>query len=253
MQNIFIIIASHKKYKAPHDEIYKMVEVGAENRENHFAKYKDNDGIENISTKNSSYCELTALYWAWKNVNYDIVGLVHYRRYFSKSYFSRLYNFKNIIDKKTINKLLKNNDFILPKTTKLKKTIYQHSIAHYNDGHMDLTRDVIKDISPDYLAAFDFVMAQKKGHFFNMFIAKKEIANKYLSWLFQILGEVEKRYVFCCKDPRSVRVFGYISESLLDVYIIKNHLSYSERSVVYLEAPNLFKRVLNKIKKFLIS
>ena len=44
----------------------------------------DNTG-ENISEKNSMYCELTAQYWAWKNLNADYYGFFHYRRYLNFS------------------------------------------------------------------------------------------------------------------------------------------------------------------------
>ena len=84
-----IIIATHKKYQMPADKMYLPVHVGAEGKKDSdgndldLGYVKDNTG-DNISLKNPSFCELTGLYWAWKNVDSDYVGLAHYRRHFSE-------------------------------------------------------------------------------------------------------------------------------------------------------------------------
>ena len=80
MDTIKIIVATHKKYKMPNDSIYLPVQVGTENKES-LGYQPDNDG-ENISSKNPYFCELTGLYWAWKNLDADYIGLSHYRRHF---------------------------------------------------------------------------------------------------------------------------------------------------------------------------
>ena len=105
MSKITVIIATHKKYQMPKDKLYLPLHVGAEGKDD-IGYQKDNDG-KNISKKNPFFCELTGLYWAWKNLDSDYIGLVHYRRYF--------YDRNKIIGDKKISKILSNNDIILPK------------------------------------------------------------------------------------------------------------------------------------------
>ena len=78
--NIKIIVATHKKYKMPKDDIFLPLHVGNQGKES-IGFICDNTG-ENISVKNPFWCELTGLYWAWKNLKCDYLGLVHYRRHF---------------------------------------------------------------------------------------------------------------------------------------------------------------------------
>lgn len=61
----------------------------------------DNVG-ENISEKRNSFCELTVMYWAWKNMQADYYGLCHYRRYLSFAEHSANIIEKNYIDSKLI-------------------------------------------------------------------------------------------------------------------------------------------------------
>ena len=87
----------------------------------------DNTGI-NISKDNPYYCELTALYWAWKNYeklgNPDNIGLAHYRRFLEfkkensfieKIFLKNLKRYLPLISNKNIFEYCKNYDLILPK------------------------------------------------------------------------------------------------------------------------------------------
>ena len=119
MKNVKIIIATHKKYQMPKDEIYLPVQVGKEGKE--FLGYQiDNQG-NNISSKNSYYCELTGLYWAWKNLDADYIGLSHYRRHFSvtkklpKDIDRRI---DKVLKYDEVEKILEKTDIILPKKRK---------------------------------------------------------------------------------------------------------------------------------------
>ena len=80
-KKIEIYIAVHKKANVLRREGYIPLHVGAEGKED-LGFVKDNTG-DNISCKNPNYCELTGLYWIWKNSNYNKVGLSHYRRFFA--------------------------------------------------------------------------------------------------------------------------------------------------------------------------
>ena len=74
-----VIVATHKEYPMPTDPLYLPVQAG---RALHAPlAYTGDDSGENISDRNRNFCELTCLYWAWKNLNEDAVGLCHYRRY----------------------------------------------------------------------------------------------------------------------------------------------------------------------------
>ena len=88
---IKILICCHKKCELPKDDIFLPIQVGAAISDVDLDMQRD-DSIngkicDNISEKNKNYCELTAMYWAWKNIkeiypNIDYIGLNHYRRYF---------------------------------------------------------------------------------------------------------------------------------------------------------------------------
>ena len=83
MKSVKIIVATHKNFNEPRDkELYMPVHVGAEGKDD-LGYQKDNVG-ENVSTLNPYFCELTGIYWAWKNLDVDYLGLVHYRRFFTK-------------------------------------------------------------------------------------------------------------------------------------------------------------------------
>ena len=82
MKNIKIYIAAHKKTELPQKDGYIPLQVGAALHDD--LGYLKDDVGDNISSKNPNFCELTGLYYIWKNEKADIVGLSHYRRFFLK-------------------------------------------------------------------------------------------------------------------------------------------------------------------------
>lgn len=244
--DVKIIIATHKKYEMPKDNMYLPLHVGSSGKKD-LGYTKDNTG-ENISTKNPYFCELTGLYWAINNLENDYIGLVHYRRYFKGKTKSKN-KFDKIIDKKEIEKLLKNYDVILPKKRNYYiETLYSHYKHTMYVEPLDKTRDIINKLYPEYLKEFDKLKKRTSAHMFNMFIMKKDILKDYSNWLFKILFELEKEIDVSKYDTFHSRFYGRISELLLDVYINTNNIKYTELPVLNIEKVNWVKKGTSFLK-----
>lgn len=212
--------------------------------------YRDNSGV-NIAEKNSSFCELTGLYWAWQNgifKNNQYVGLVHYRRYFAgKTLYLKK---KQIASESELLTILEKYDVILPR----KRNYFIESIySHYQHAHhikdLELTRAVISELQPEYLESFDTVMQGRKLHLYNMFVMSSEKASEYCHWLFSILFELEKRVDVTHYDNYQKRVFGFIAERLFNVWLVHHQLKFCEIPVVNLEGENLLKKAIDLLKR----
>lgn len=241
--NTKIIVATHKKYQMPKSDIYLPIQVGSTLHPNQdFGYQKDNQGT-NISLKNPAFCELTALYWAWKNLDAEHIGLCHYRRYFASPRLRTIIlkgedtRFQHLLTTSEANELLKSSDIILPKLRKYYiETLYDHYVHTMHPEPLDLTREIIAEKYPDYLPEFDQLKVRRSAHMFNMFIMQRDQLNAYCTWLFDILFELEhratKQGIATVYDPFHARFYGRISELLLDVYLHTNSLPYRELRVI---------------------
>lgn len=196
--------------------------VGAAQRESDYGYQRDDAG-ENISTKNPTYCELTGLYWMWKNAKDDeVLGLCHYRRYFDSS-----------VD---YAKLLEACDVILPEPIYFQVPLrVEYCCAHVCEDYQAL-REAVASVSPDYLQAFDEAMDDNLLSPYNMFIAPREFVDAYCSWLFSVLAEVEKN-VKLSPYPYQRRVFGFMSERMMQVFVRKNNLRVKRIPVYNTDEP----------------
>lgn len=171
---------------------------------------------DNIDFLNPWYCELTGLYYLWKHVNDDIVGLEHYRRYF-------WYN-NHLLDKNTIKNTLLEHDIICirsgysyqrPPRTWLEK----------NRKWYDMQKFLIfikKYVGEDYYNACIEHLNSNWHALGNMFIAKKEVINEYCEFIFDLLFkymEAEKYYGRCLPS----RIMGYFTEFLFGAWLKFNN------------------------------
>lgn len=197
------------------------VQAGAALTEKRVADILDNTG-ENISYKNVNYCELTVLYWIWKNcldhsrdnTCQKYYGLFHYRRWLELS-------------DADIKKISKNDiDVILPFPTVHEPDISEHHTRYIKEQDWDAMLCALKELSTEYYNRCDKIFSQKYMYNYNILIAKNHVLRRYCEWLFPILERVEQ-----LSDPkgdeRTDRYIGYIGENLLTLYFMacKNDLN----------------------------
>lgn len=233
--DVKVIVATHKPYWMPTDEMYVPVRVGAEGKDD-LGFTPDNAG-ENISSKNANYCELTGLYWAWKNLQCEYLGLAHYRRHFTM--LKGTNDRRDVLSLDQARDLLSDVDVLLPiKRNYWIETNYQQYIHAHHVEDLDETRKILEERYPKYVKAYDESMKKTTGHRFNMFIMKKELADRYCEWLFDVLFELEKRLDISGYSSNDQRVFGFVSERLLDVWLVTNNIQYKDVPYMFLEKQN---------------
>ncbi|MCR5099842.1 MAG: DUF4422 domain-containing protein [Butyrivibrio sp.] len=254
MDLIKIIIATTKKYKLPDDPVYLPLQVGATKKgeiiQTGIGYQKDNTG-ENISSKNPSYCELTGLYWAWKNLDAEYIGLVHYRRYFASPDSNKQMDpYDRIVGGGELMRLVQKYPIIVPEPRKYYiETLESHyAHTHYED-QLVIARKAVKKFYPEYLESFDKVLKQTSGYMFNMMILRRDFLNDYCTWLFRILKEIEKNIDAKDLGAYQGRYIGRIAEIIFNVWLDYQLTSgkvskddICELPCIHLEKINWFKK-----------
>ncbi len=223
---IKIIVATHKRYEMPEDKIYLPLHVGAEGKTDEngspldLGYIRDNTG-DNISEKNPYYCELTGLYWAWKNLDCEYLGLVHYRRYFILKKNRQMDSpFEKILNTEDVNYLIENYRVVVPRKRHYYiETLYSHYAHTHYAKHLDITRGIIQKQYPEYIQSFDFVMKQRYGYMFNMMIMERSLLDQYCRWLFDILFTLEELMGTPDVSFYQGRFYGRVSEILWNVWL----------------------------------
>ena len=269
--NIKVLIATHKKYLMPMDDVYLPVRVGNALANDDFGYQPDNEG-ENISSKNPYYCELTAIYWAWKNdKNSDFIGFFHYRRYLSfkkditkkpnvwgvieEDHFSESFIDKYGYTRKDILNQLSESDIVLPQKrditampgmgANMREQFSSNHSLHKKD--LDIMLEVLHEKYPEFDDYADKYLAGKYTYLNNIFIMKRHIFDKYCEWLFDILFECDKRIDYSDYSTEAIRTPGHLAERLLNIYILylKANTEYriNELPTIYINKTDPFAEI----------
>ena len=240
------------------NETYTPIMVGSFSFSGETSFQRDDEG-DNISNKNKYYCELTGIYWIWKNCKQDIIGTSHYRRYFTAQKEPLQYRIKRflyffigqhrkrhgliynnnlslfvprIINKEEIESLMSEYDAILPQARKLRKTMRHHYQSHHKSYGLDILAEIINEKYPDYLDSFNAVMDSKKLYANNMFILRYNHFQEFMDWWFDILFTFEE-LAQKNKTDYPPRIIGFIAERLLNVWFHKRQLKCIELPIIY--------------------
>lgn len=244
MSDIKLFVSYKTKNYVLKSDIIEPIQTGRAIAPEHFESMLGDDVNENISYLNPKYCELSAIYWIWKNYheigNPDKIGFMHYRRHFlfgDKTYktnkhglveFDRIdddYLENDLCNDGKIRKIINDFDVILPcevdvYSSMKAKTIYKHYKKNHDISHYDIAMDILTKKHPEFIPIAKKYNNQKFGYFLNMFVLKKEIFFELCEWLFPILEELDKKINYSkILIPNQKRAVGFVGERLVGMYL----------------------------------
>lgn len=232
-------VVTHKP--TPHEgklpDGYKLIHAGRALKPD-LGYLGDNIG-DNISHLNLYINEITALYWMWKNTNHTVIGLAHYRRFFTVS-DETAFAYEKILNRDDALKLLERYDIIVSTIYYGMKT--QHEFIR-NDCGAELptfAEAIIKKhllkTQPDYVAAFEAVMNSMTLYKCNMFVARRSVFEAYCKWLFSFYldatDEMLRTSGLDNAPDNQRRIMGFFVERMLTVWLIKNRLRIKELNIM---------------------
>lgn len=232
-----ILVACHKADpNIRQDDIYMPIQVGkALHPELDLGFQCDNTG-DNISEKNGSYCELTALYWAWKNLkNVDYIGLCHYRRYFDLS-------------NKEIYKATDLGNILVAKPVILSTTTYNELVHWTCLEDATIFIDSLLTLFPEYKNdVISYYFLDNRFSQCNIMLMPKDIFNKYCEFIFPVLQLTESR-IKSSSYTRQKRVLGYLAETALGLWLVHNKLKKRDIDIITDTPSNKVKNLLNNFR-----
>ena len=240
MPDAKILVATTRPYWMPDDGAYLPVRVGAalaDGTEDLPPRFARDDTGENISEKNPRYCELTALYWGWKNLGCDYLGLAHYRRHFRGS------GPRRVLDAAGMAALLEQAPVLVARPRDYCiETVESHYAHTFDAAHLDAMRATLAARRPDFLDAFEQVLGGTRLHICNMAVMRRDVLDEYCTWLFDLLFSCEKLIDFTGMTPFEARVMGRLAERLLDTWLLATGIPFAECPAVSLERTNWAKK-----------
>lgn len=228
MNDIQIFMCCHRDYEVV-PPLCQPIQCGATLNPPVNGTLHDNAG-NNISTKNREYCELTAHYFAWKNIAANYYGFCHYRRFFcadesvKKPYLAlgSLSDSGILGDESSWHQIIREHEIIAPRSEDMGLTAREHyctSKFHYAED-LELFLRILAEKAPHITKTAERYLAQNRQYFCNMFIMDRAHFFEYCEILFPVLEEFDQRKTLH-GDFQSDRADGYLGEIFTGIYLTR--------------------------------
>lgn len=261
MSFIKILVCCHKKSELPESKLYLPIQVGKKRNNIELGIQSDcqinGEDCDNISEKNNIYCEMTAMYWAWKNIeklysDIDYIGLCHYRRYFNvnwtmtdkiKIFIQKILYMEAALIKKRIygvESMTKVNSVqcaeMKTNSKKLENFITKYDVvATYpfqilncttdmffqviGRKYIELMTEIVDEYFEKYSKSYHEQLESNKLYAQNMIVMKKDLLDEYCTFVF---GVLDKHIEYTserniCVDPMSELTYDRVSGYLSEI------------------------------------
>lgn len=244
--NIKIMVCCHKKCEIPLNSIFMPIQVGKKISKVNLDIQSDceleNQECENISEYNSLFSEMTAFYWAWKNIRsiypkLEYIGLCHYRRYFRSKV--RYVFFKKILlkcneilkiitgykqdfklfdspemivsvnskkfnnDMNRLRKIINNNDIVYGQPTIYINNSVKQCFEVIGRSYIRILEEIVFEYYNEYYQSLEQVLNGKTLISANMVILKCEYLDEYCEFVF---GVLEKHINYLVENKHLTRI-----------------------------------------------
>lgn len=224
-------VMTHKQFQLPKEakeSDYSFIPLHVGRAKAAEFGYTGDDTGESISQLNCFYGELTGLYWLWRNYEgQENIGICHYRRYFCDEHC-------RLLSSKEADLLLEQYDVITTEAFRIEEESYRdlYASSHYVED-LDEAGQVIKELYPEDYKVFLEVINGKTHYKGNLMVTSRENFDAYCEWLFSIFAILQERINYDkYEDAFHRRVFGFLSEQLLMVWVVARQLKVYEGKVL---------------------
>ena len=141
-----------------------------------------------------------------------------------------------LIEGDAVSNILSRCDFILPQKFVLGCSARESYISTSGvEKDLDITEKLLREEYPEYVEAWQRRLSSSSGHYCNVMVTDVDNYNAYCEWLFEVLGKLEDLIDITGYTQQQARVFGYLAELLLDVWIETNRKTYAEVPMIKVE------------------